>query len=266
MDRGDKMADALSGCADGGVVEVRPVGRAAEGSRRITGVDRYVLLISLLAVIAATGCRPHQAVISRGTSGKEEAVKEQRSGAWSPGLSGIEKETLFLIAEDTLDWCVSGCGGRFDFSGYDLTEKLKQKTGTFVTLKNGGMLRGCIGSLVPVEPLYKSVHNNAVNAALKDTRFLPVGRDERSGLELHISILSPIEVIPDIQGFRLGEHGIIIEKAGRCAVYLPEVAMEQGWTVEQTMESLCLKAGLPPDGWKSGARFSVFSSAVLSAE
>jgi AmmeMemoRadiSam system protein A len=206
----------------------------------------------------AFSCGSRQEVVPQ----KESLVREHKSGDWSPGLSDSEMETLFSIANDTLDWCVEG-GESFDFSRYELTDKLQTATATFVTLKIDGMLRGCIGSLAPVEELYRSVHNNAVNAAMKDPRFRPVTSDERGRLEVDISILSPIVPIGGIDEFRLGEHGIILEKGRYRSVYLPEVALEQRWDVEQTLSSLSEKAGLPSDGWREGASFSVFSSVVL---
>ncbi len=193
-------------------------------------------------------------------------VKEHRSGEWSPELSDTESETLFRIANDTLDWGVKGGRERFDFTPYALTDKLREYAATFVTLKANGMLRGCIGSLEPVEELYMSVHHNALNASLRDPRFEPVSEQERERLEVHISILSPIVPIGDIDEFRIGEHGIILEKGRYRSVYLPEVALEQRWNVEQTLSSLSEKAGLPPEGWRDGARFSVFSSVVLSED
>lgn len=191
-------------------------------------------------------------------------MSEYCSGDWSPGLSEVEQMTLFEIANDTLKWCVDGCSGGFDFGKYELTEKLKVPMATFVTLNLDGMLRGCIGSLAPVAPLYESVRDNAANAAMKDNRFSPVSPAELPKLDVHISVLSPIVPIASIDGFKLGEHGIIIEKGYNRAVYLPEVARDQRWTIEETMSSLSQKAGLPPDGWKDGAGFEVFSSVLLS--
>ncbi len=197
---------------------------------------------------------------------QEVGVKEHRSGEWTPGLSNAERQTLFAIVDDTLAWCVKGREGSFDLERYELTEKLKTPMATFVTLKIRGMLRGCIGSLAPVAPLYESVHDNAVNAALRDHRFRPVDSNELPKLEVHISVLSPIVPIGGIDEFKLGEHGIILEKGFGRAVYLPEVAPEQGWDVEQTLSSLSQKAGLPADAWRSGAKFKVFSSVVLSKD
>jgi AmmeMemoRadiSam system protein A len=145
-----------------------------------------------------------------------------------------------------------------------MTPKIKEPTATFVTLKIGGRLRGCIGSLVPMAPMYRSVHDNAVNAALKDTRFAPVRSAELPQLDVSISILSPIAAIESLDDFHIGEHGIIIEKGRHRAVYLPEVAVEQKWTKEETLSSLSTKARMAPDGWREGAKFKVFSSVVLS--
>ena len=192
------------------------------------------------------------------------SIHEHRSGEWSPGLSEAEKETLFAIAADTLAWCVAGGRGAFDFAPYALTPALREPTATFVTLKIGGRLRGCIGSLVPEAELYRSVHDNAINAALRDFRFRPVTPRELPSIEVDVSILSPVRPIASLDDFRIGEHGIIIEKGLRRAVYLPEVAVEQGWTRDETLSSLSEKAGLPADAWREGARFKVFSSAVLS--
>ncbi|MDO9542363.1 MAG: AmmeMemoRadiSam system protein A, partial [Kiritimatiellia bacterium] len=137
-------------------------------------------------------------------------------------------------------------------------------TATFVTLKIKGELRGCIGSLTPAEPLYMSVHHNAINAALHDYRFRPVSKEELTAISLDVSILSPIRGIPSLDEFKLGQQGIILEKGMSRAVFLPEVAVEQKWTREETLTHLALKAGLERDAWKSGARFNVFESVVLS--
>lgn len=242
---------------------------------RWQGMGCYVSWGCLLAALFA-GCGPAAREQQPPAAGpqapaepKENAMQivEHRSGQWTPGLSDAERATLFAIAEDTLRWCVEGGRTRFDFSRYAVTEKLKTAMATFVTLKDaGGDLRGCIGSLAPVDALYRSVHENAVNAALRDPRFPPVRLQELPGLTVHLSLLSPIEDIPGPEAFRIGEHGIIIEKGGSRAVYLPEVAVEQKWTREATLSSLSMKAGLSPDAWRSGARFKVFSSVGLARE
>jgi len=231
----------------------------------------------LMTAVMLAGCDGGTAaprVVKRPTAAEQKItmedpmteLKEHRSGEWSPELEEGEKATLFAIAWDTLRWCVRDEKEPFSFDKYTITPRLKEDMATFVTLKINDMLRGCIGSLAPVEALYMSVHNNAVNASTRDFRFRPVTEKELDGIDLHISILSPIKDIPSVEAFKIGEHGIIIEKGMHRAVYLPEVAVEQNWTVEETLSSLSRKAGMSADAWRKGTRFKVFSSVVLSEE
>lgn len=228
-----------------------------------------ILTVTISSALMAFGvCRAQSATnINAGLSEKKEAqmkIIEHCSGTWNPGLAEKEKNTLFAIAQNTLEWCVGRQGGKFPMDKYVLTSKLKIDTATFVTLKIGGELRGCIGSLSPSEPLYQSVHHNAINAALHDYRFQPVSKAELPTISVDVSILSPIREIPSLDEFQLGQQGIILEKGMSRAVFLPEVALEQKWTKEETLTHLALKAGLERDAWKTGARYYVFESAVLS--
>ena len=233
-------------------------------SGEVTG--SYDNSVSYAAIGFFSGAVPEASIVKQqDVKPKEEhAVKEHRSGTWTPGLSEAEKTTLFAIARDTLKWCVSGAKKDFDFTPYTLTPLIKTNMATFVTLKIRGQLRGCIGSLAPVDALYMSVHENAINAALHDPRFDPVRPAELPRIEVDVSVLSPIQDIPSIAEFKIGQQGIIMEKGFHRAVYLPEVATEQGWTVEETLSSLSMKAGLPPNAWRDGAHFKVFESVVLS--
>lgn len=194
-------------------------------------------------------------------------VRMEQSGAWSPGLTVAEAGILLRVAWETLAWA-TGTGRRapFAWTHFALTPALRERRATFVTLHRSGMLRGCIGTLTAVDPLAQSVHRNAVAAALEDPRFEPLTAAELDGLEVAVSILSPSEAIAGLADFRVGEQGLILERGGARAVFLPEVAAEQGWSAEETAEHLCLKAGLPPQAWRSGATFRVFWSAVLSGD
>ncbi len=209
-------------------------------------------------------CQPAWSPAANPTEAR--TMHEHRSGTWTPGLSAEEQTTLFAIAGDTLKWCVQGRPGRFDMSAYQITPKLKTVLATFVTLKIHGDLRGCIGSLEAVEPLYLSVHNNAVNAALRDPRFSPLRQEELPEVRVDVSILSPLTAIAGPEEFQIGRHGIILGKGGRRAVFLPEVAIEQQWSREDTLEHLSRKAGLPSNAWRQGATFQVFESVVLARE
>lgn len=233
-----------------------------------------LIIIEISVLMLLCGCSREKEYShdgpQQGMEIKEEViktkVKEHRSGKWTPGLSEDEKETLFEIARDTLEWCVKGSKGEFSFEQYTITPKLNQETHTFVTLKISGMLRGCIGSLPPMRaaPIYRSVYNNTINAAMKDWRFGKVTVPELDKIDIHISLLSPVSDIASIAEFNLGEHGIIIQKGSHRAIYLPEVAVEQGWSKEETLSSLSRKARMSADAWRKGAGFRVFSSVVLS--
>ncbi|MEN8216836.1 MAG: AmmeMemoRadiSam system protein A [Pseudomonadota bacterium] len=145
-----------------------------------------------------------------------------------------------------------------------LPEVLQRQSGAFVTLKKHGQLRGCIGYIQPIEPLYRAVISTAIKAAHHDRRFSPVKPSELKKLEIEISVLSKPLPIDSYDKFIVGQHGIILEKDGRGAVFLPEVAVEQGWNREQTLSRLAKKAGLPPDAWKEGAKFKVFTTQTYS--
>lgn len=140
---------------------------------------------------------------------------------------------------------------------------LLEHRGAFVTLTRGGNLRGCIGYIEGIKPLIEAVADNAASAAVRDPRFPPVTPDEVPDLELEVSALSPLRAVPGPEDIVIGRHGILLEKNGRRAVFLPQVAVEQGWDLETTLGHLCLKAGLPPHAWQEGARFQVFTAEVF---
>ncbi len=190
---------------------------------------------------------------------------EKRSGSWSPGLDDTERATLLAVACDTLRWSAQGRRTPFDWAGYALTDRLTTPCATFVTYRNGGRLRGCMGTLEADEPMAESVHRSAANAACDSRfRFEPILERELPAIRTSVSLLSRREAIASPKAFRPGEHGIWLSKHGRGAVYLPEVAPEQGWHAEQTLSSLCEKAGLGPDEWREGASLAIFYSVVVS--
>jgi len=140
---------------------------------------------------------------------------------------------------------------------------LEQPRGAFVTLTAAGNLRGCIGYIEGIKPLMDAVAENAAAAAVRDPRFAPVEPGEVPGLELEISALSPLTPVAGPADIIIGEHGILLEKGGRRAVFLPQVAPEQGWDRDTTLRHLALKAGLPADAWREGAAFRVFTAEVF---
>ena len=147
----------------------------------------------------------------------------------------------------------------------------ERRQGVFVTLNRKdpddirarGRLRGCIGQPQPTFPLYYGTVQAALDAALRDPRFEPVAAAELSRLEVEVTVLSPRKAVASWRDIRLGTHGIVLQKGDKAALFLPQVAPEQGWTLEETLSALSEKAGLPPDGWKDGASFSVFTGQVF---
>lgn len=150
--------------------------------------------------------------------------------------------------------------------GVALTPAMRQTAGAFVTLHKGGNLRGCIGEIVPTRALYQAVIDHALNAAFKDRRFPPLEEMELPHCHIEISALSEPREVGSWREIQLGRHGIVLSKAGRSAVFLPQVAPEQGWTLPVTLSHLSMKAGLGPDDWREGASFSVFEAVVFGEE
>lgn len=141
----------------------------------------------------------------------------------------------------------------------------QEKRAAFVTLKREGQLRGCIGHIWPVQELWCDIRDNAIAAAARDHRFQPVTRDELPQLHLEVSVLTPPQPIPRPEAFEVGRHGIVLQLGGRRAVFLPQVAPEQGWDRETTLSHLARKAGLPPSAWtEPHVSFEVFEAQVVS--
>jgi hypothetical protein len=179
-------------------------------------------------------------------------------------LTAGDKEELLAMARGTIaHFLETGA-----FPHFEITQPgLLQERGAFVTLRKHGELRGCIGHLIGDRPLYLVVQNAAVSASVADQRFPPVTEDELSDLEVEISVLSPLEQVEDVDQIEIGRHGVIIRRGLNQAVYLPQVAPEQGWDREEMLENLCLKAGLSKEAWKKeGTQFYVFTAKVFEED
>jgi AmmeMemoRadiSam system protein A len=141
---------------------------------------------------------------------------------------------------------------------------LKERRGAFVTLTVDGELRGCIGYPLPVKRLDETIVEMALAAATQDTRFEPVESKELSDLKIEISVLGLPEPIQDPAEVQVGRHGIIVSKGFQRGLLLPQVPVEHRWDRETYLDHGCLKAGLPPDAWKKGAKIEVFTAQVFS--
>ncbi|MGB9637368.1 MAG: AmmeMemoRadiSam system protein A [Microgenomates group bacterium] len=130
-------------------------------------------------------------------------------------------------------------------------EVLKKPLGAFVTLKKNKQLRGCIGTFEPKDPLYTVIQKMAIAAATQDPRFFPVSKEELNDIKIEISVLTPKTKINNWRKIKLGKHGVVIQKGFRSGTFLPQVATETGWNLEEFLSQLCTqKAGLPPDCYK----------------
>lgn len=181
-------------------------------------------------------------------------------------LTDSEKAFLLKLARDTIKTLLQGKGIEdVKADRESISDALNEKLGVFVTLqKDHHELRGCIGYILPMLPLWQAVIENARNAAFRDPRFSPLKKDELDNIEIEISVLSVPEKIKDISEFRVGIDGIILKKGYHQAVFLPQVAPEQGWDAETTLKYLSMKAGLSPDAWHEGTTFETFQAEVFS--
>jgi AmmeMemoRadiSam system protein A len=175
-------------------------------------------------------------------------------------LTASEKKELLALARSAVETYVRE--NRLIESSAT-SPKFATSKGAFVTLKERGRLRGCIGYIEPVAPLDLTIIQAAVYAAVRDPRFEPVTAAELSGLEYEISVLTPLEEVTNPSLIRVGKHGLVIEMNGRKGLLLPQVPVENGWDRRTFLEQACLKAGLPPDAWKKGARLQSFEAIVF---
>ena len=147
--------------------------------------------------------------------------------------------------------------------GIDLSPSLTAHLGAFVTLTAAGRLRGCIGYIEGVKPLMDAVADNGRSAAVEDPRFSPVSVAELAEIHIEVSALTPLVPVAGPEEIVIGRHGMVLVKEDRRAVFLPQVAPEQGWDRDTTLTHLALKAGLEPDAWRQDTEFLVFEADVF---
>jgi AmmeMemoRadiSam system protein A len=161
-------------------------------------------------------------------------------------LTAADRQYLMNLAKESVRRAVSG--ERYEPSP-PTSAVLSNKGAAFVTLKEDGDLRGCIGHVIARIPLYQCVNDVARAAAVQDTRFSPVRKDEIPRLSFEISVLTPPEpTTPD--NVVVGRDGLIMSRGGRSGLLLPQVPIEWNWEKEEFLSHTCMKAGLPSDCWK----------------
>ncbi len=146
-----------------------------------------------------------------------------------------------------------------------VSDKVQQKLGVFVTLHKHGDLRGCIGYIEGIKPLYQEIMDMARSAAFRDPRFPPVTPEEVKDLEIEISVLSPLVKVKKFEEVKVGKHGIVIQKGPYRGLLLPQVATDWGWERDEFLKQTCLKAGLPAEAWKEpDTDIYIFSAEIFS--
>jgi AmmeMemoRadiSam system protein B/AmmeMemoRadiSam system protein A len=175
-------------------------------------------------------------------------------------LTAEEKRDLLKLARTAVTEFLAGGVEIGDLSG---KESFRAPRGAFVTLTRAGDLRGCIGYIEPVLPLGQAVIRTAIYAATEDSRFRPVTAAELKDIRFEISVLTPAREIARPELVKVGTHGLIVEQGGLRGVLLPQVPVDNGWDRETFLAQGCVKAGLPPDAWKRGAKLSVFEAIVF---
>ncbi len=232
-------AAKVMGARAGKVVSYANSGDIAIGDRsRVVGYGAVAMTVDV----------PHPSAVVKPISGT--------AGELQPG----DKKALLALARKTI-------------TRYLTTETVplargfspavQEFRGVFVTLKKFGNLRGCIGRLIPEAPLGQLVGAMAIQSALNDTRFRPVTIDEVKDIEIELSVLTPMKSVPSAEDIVVGRDGVLLQKGRAGAVFLPQVATEQGWSREEMLDQLCMKAGLAKGSWRTGAEFQTFQAIVF---
>ena len=188
-------------------------------------------------------------------------VKEKSAGEKDEfALTETEKKILLQEARRTIK-------NLFGTSGIAkptiISETLQAKCGAFVTLHEYGRLRGCIGMIAADKPLVETVRKMALSAARHDHRFMPVTEEELDDIEIEISVLSPLKLIHDVSEIKLGIHGVFIRQGSHTGVFLPQVATETGWSLDEFLGHCARdKTGIGWDGWKD-ADIYTFTATVF---
>lgn len=172
---------------------------------------------------------------------------------------------LTLARSSIENWLTPSLREKVTGSGENYSGTLTEKCGAFVSLYVDGKLRGCIGTFSEADPLWKNVRDMAISAATSDDRFTPIGADDLSTLSIEISVLSPKERVDDYRSIIPGIHGIYMIRGSNRGTLLPQVALQQNWTLEELLGNCAkYKAGIGWDGWKSADLYT-YTATVFSS-
>ncbi|MFA7185737.1 MAG: AmmeMemoRadiSam system protein A, partial [Victivallales bacterium] len=225
--------------------------------------EAHLLKYGTSAEIAGSG-GDSVSYLAAAVTGKWEAMKNRKLVSLKI-LTPETRRNLLQLARKTIEFYLKEQRvPDVKELGISITPDMNKPLGAFVTLRKKGNLRGCIGNY-PRQgvPLYKVVGMMAKAAAFNDHRFSPLEKNELKDVDIEISVLTPPKAVKSWKDIVIDRDGIILRKGWSAAVFLPQVAPEQDWTLEETLSYLARKAGLSWNGWREGAKFEVFQADVF---
>lgn len=185
-------------------------------------------------------------------TGARQGVASKADGSTDLSLGIAAKREIMARVRSAVNAAVAG---KKDSQQPSDNPELQVKAGCFVTLKNKDRLRGCIGCFQSDQPLWKTISEMAVSSSTQDHRFAanPIRPEEVSQLEIEVSVLSPLRKISrPLEEIKLGSDGIMIRQGSRSGTFLPQVATETGWSLEEFLGHCARdKAGIGWNGWDS---------------
>jgi AmmeMemoRadiSam system protein A len=194
------------------------------------------------------------------------ASEEADSVRHTPEYSPEQREILLAIAHEAIASKIAGrpLPGKppLDRAAASLWTALEEPRGVFTTLYLRGELRGCVGYVAAIKPLFQAVAETACAAAFDDSRFWPLRAEEAPELKISLSVLSQLFPI-DAAHVEVGRHGLVISDGMRRGLLLPQVPVEHGWDRETFLEQTCRKAGLPSDAWSKQVTVEAFTAEVF---
>ncbi|MCK5378169.1 MAG: AmmeMemoRadiSam system protein B, partial [Acidobacteria bacterium] len=211
--------------------------------------------------------------VSIAYTGRWRPWKQDESPSDLPILSPDQQTAVAGLARAVLETRL-GHGPQLArwFSAHPDDPMLDAPAGAFVTLNHpeikpgrAGRLRACMGVIEARGSVVDAVVHAAVSAS-RDPRFPALELRELERLSVEVSLLSPSRRVPGPEAITVGVHGVVLSKNGRGAVFLPQVAPEQGWDRDTMLDHLAKKAGLAADAWHQGATFEVFTAQVFGEE
>ena len=172
----------------------------------------------------------------------------------------MSKDFLIKIAKKAIE--------DMNFEPKDIPKWAKERRGVFVTITENGKLRGCIGFILPIYPLWKGTILAAREAAYNDPRFQPLNKNEIDKIKMEVSILTePKKLNGDPEDFpnkiKIGRDGLIISNGQFSGVLLPQVAVELNLSPAEFLDETCVKAGLPIGCWKYSKVYT-FQTEIIS--